>query len=251
MAAREFQTFNMCLDEAIAAAVTEYARVRERQDVERVGLLAHELRNLLEGAVLAFEVLKTGNGLIAGSTGDVLSRSLAGLSHLIEREIAGVRFLAGVQHREDIAVGPFIENVKAAATMRANSHNVRLSVDSDVQRASVNGDRVILDSVAANLLHNAFKFTRRGGHVTVNAHATDDRVFIEVEDECGGLPPGKADELFTSFAQRGADRTGLGLGLGICARGAHLHGGAIRVLDRPGTGCVFTLELPRQASDAT
>jgi len=51
---REFQTLNSCLDIAIAGAVTEYGRLREHEGTERLGLLAHELRNQLGSAVLAY-----------------------------------------------------------------------------------------------------------------------------------------------------------------------------------------------------
>lgn len=71
---------------------------------------------------------------------------------------------------------------------------------------------------------------------------------IDVADECGGLPPGKAAELFQPYEQRGADRSGLGLGLAICMRGALSIGATLLVRDVPGTGCVFSLELRRSAT---
>jgi len=100
----------------------------------------------------------------------------------------------------------------------------------------------------ANLLQNAFKFTRRQGHISLKASSTKERVLIEVEDECGGLPPGKADELFRPFKRRGSDRTGLGLGLSISRKSVEGDGGEIRVRDIPGVGCVFTIDLPRLPS---
>jgi hypothetical protein len=57
----EFRTLNLCLDDAIADAVTEYGRLRAHEGTERLGQLAHELRNLLTTAFLAFEMLKTGS----------------------------------------------------------------------------------------------------------------------------------------------------------------------------------------------
>ena len=72
-------------------------------------------------------------------------------------------------------------------------------------------------------------------------------VFIDVADECGGLPAGKVEELFHAYEQRGTDRTGAGLGLAISIRGARALGGDIHVRDIPGVGCVFTLELRRSA----
>ena len=99
--------------------------------------------------------------------------------------------------------------------------------------------------MVSNLLDNAFKFTHPHGNVSLTARASADRVFFEVEDECGGLPPGKAEDLFLPFEQRGVDRSGVGLGLGICLKAAKASGGEIHVRNLPGKGCVFTLDLPR------
>ena len=77
---------------------------------------------------------------------------------------------------------------------------------------------------------------------------TDDRILFNVEDECGGLPPGKVAELFAPFSQRGQDRSGVGLGLSICLKAAKANGGAMSVRDVPGKGCIFSLGLPRAPS---
>jgi C4-dicarboxylate-specific signal transduction histidine kinase len=79
----------------------------------------------------------------------------------------------------------------------------------------------------------------------LKSHATPDRVLIDVQDECSGLPSGKAEELFQPFTQRAADRSGLGLGLSISNRGIEASGGRLRVRNLPGRGCVFTIDLPR------
>jgi hypothetical protein len=81
--------------------------------------------------------------------------------------------------------------------------------------------------------------------VSLGASATGERVLIEIADECGGLPPGKTAELFQPFEQRGSDRSGLGLGLTITRKSISACGGEVRVRDIPGTGCVFTIDLPR------
>ena len=243
--AEEFQTLNLCLDDAIAEAVTEYGRLREHEGTERLGHLAHELRNLLNSAFLAFNALKTGSVGIGGSTGAVLGRSLTGLRDLVDRELVEVRLGAGVLLREPVVLREFIEDVEVAASMEADHRGLKLSVISLPDDVLVNVDRQILASVVANLLQNAFKFTHPKGHVVLRAHATDDRVFIDVQDECGGLPAGQIEELFRPFSQKGTDRTGLGLGLAICYRGVHVNDGEMRVLNHPGSGCVFTVDLPR------
>jgi signal transduction histidine kinase len=111
---------------------------------------------------------------------------------------------------------------------------------------TIDGDRQTIAATIANLLHNAFKFTRKNGSVALTTRATADLVSFDIEDGCGGLPPGKVEDLFRPFEQRGADRSGVGLGLSICLKAAKANGGEIRVRDIPGKGCVFTLDLPRR-----
>jgi signal transduction histidine kinase len=246
IATNEFRVLNLCLDEAIASAVTEYNKLREDEGTERLGRLAHELRNLLNGARLAFEILKTGSVGLGGSTGAVLGRSLARLQSLVDRQLAEVRLQVGSQYWQTIVICEFIEDVEAAAAMDANARGLQFSVRSVGREVTVQGDGQLLASVVGNLLQNAFKYTRPGGHVRLSVRTTDAQVFIDVEDQCGGLPPGKAEELFRPFAQRSGDRSGLGLGLAICERGAQANRGTLHVLNHPGEGCVFTLELPRQ-----
>jgi len=64
-------------------------------------------------------------------------------------------------------------------------------------------------------------------------------------DHCGGLPPGAIEKIFLPFTQNGEDRSGLGLGLAICRRSVEANNGTLQVRDIPGSGCVFTIELPR------
>lgn len=245
----EFQTLNLCLDDAIAGAVTEYARQRELeitdQGTERLGRLAHEARNLLNTALLAFEAIKSGHVGPLGSTSLVLHRSLMGMRTLVDRSLAEVRLDAGVEHREPITVAEFLEEVEIGALMQAHAQSVALEVGRVDRSVVVEGDRQILAAALANLLENAFKFSRKHGHIGLLTRITADRVLFDVEDECGGLPPGKVEELFAPFEQRGSDRTGLGLGLAIAFKAAEAHAGAIHVRDIPGKGCVFTLDLPR------
>jgi signal transduction histidine kinase len=72
-------------------------------------------------------------------------------------------------------------------------------------------------------------------------------VLIEIQDECGGLPGEEASHLFRPFEQRGADRTGLGLGLAFSRWAVEANHGRIYARNLPGKGCVFTVDLPRPA----
>jgi signal transduction histidine kinase len=254
ISADEFKTLNRCLDEAIAQAVTEYTRQRDLshpRGAERHGFFVHEQRNLIHNAILAFEVLKTGTVGIGGSTGKVLGRSLTALRDLIDRSLIEVRLEAGLHHRDRVMLGPFVEEAGLTATIEAEARGLELSVSAVEPEVAIHVDRPLLAAALANLLQNAFKFTRANGHVVLRTDtASASRVLIEVEDECGGLPPGRAEELFRPFAQRSTDRSGLGLGLAIARESVELNGGEIRARNLPGRGCVFTIDLPRLSRDS-
>jgi signal transduction histidine kinase len=246
----EFRTLNLCLDDAIAEAVTEYTRERdsviETQGTERLGILAHEQRNLLNTAMLAFENIKSGRVAARGSTGNVLDRSLIGLRDLIDRAFADVRLDAGIGRLDSLCVAQLVEEVEVGAFLQAQARGHRFAVTTLDRTVTIEGDSQVLTAALSNLLQNAFKFTPAHGHVSLTARASADEVFFDVEDECGGLPPGKPEDLFRSFEQHSADRSGLGLGLSICLKAANANGGHLSVRDLPGEGCVFTIALPRK-----
>ena len=245
----EFHVFNRCLDEAIALAVTEYGRSREKsltdEGTERMGDLSHELRNALGAAMLSFQVIKTGSVGLGGSTAAVLDRSLRRAIALIESSVARIRFDSGIRSAERVPVLQFIEEIEVGAHMEATARGLTLAVTPVAAGLEVKADRQLLAAAVANLLQNAFKFSRPHGQISLKTSSNNNRILIEVEDECGGLPPGKADELFHRFEQRSSDRTGMGLGLAISRKSVQADGGEIRVRDIPGIGCVFTIDLPR------
>jgi signal transduction histidine kinase len=254
----EFRTFNRCLDDAIADAVTAFGQARDtvisahgaQQMNQRLGSLAHELRNLLNSAILAFEAIKTGNVAVTGATGGVLARSLLGLRDVIDRSLAEVRLGAGLDaHCESINIRDFLQELQVGAAMDAVAKQVTFNVAPIDKELTVDADRQMLGSAVSNLLQNAFKFSRRNGAVSLTARAADERVLIEVEDECGGLPAGKAEELFQPFEQQSSDRTGLGLGLSISRRAIQANGGTLGVRNVPGSGCIFTIALPRSGAN--
>lgn len=119
-----------------------------------------------------------------------------------------MRLGAGVEFRESINVHEFIGDVEVAAAMDANARGIGLSVICDAKGATVYADRQVLTSFVSNLFHNALKFTKPAGMVRVHTHKDGERILIDVEDQCGGLPAGKAESLFKPFEQKGADRTG-------------------------------------------
>ena len=206
----------------------------------------HELRNLVNTAIVAFEVLKKGQVGFAGSTGAVLNRSLVGLRDLIARSLDEVRWTRGVKNRKRILVSEFIDEVGAAATLEARCPQHRVD---RATRARRTGDRGRSTSPGGG--------GRQSAAERVQVHPVPQH--RDVKGWCqrrsrdhrhpGRMwrPSGRGDakELFPSFEQQGADRTGLGIGLAFSRWGAEAHGGRLYARNLPGEGCVFTVDLPR------
>jgi signal transduction histidine kinase len=250
----DFRMLNQCLDDAVSGAVTQYGREHTQSGIdgetargtEYLGFLAHELGNLTQTAMLAFGALKTGNLAASGSTGDVLNQSLIGIRALISRSLAEVRFAKRLGNRERFDVSAFIQELAPAATLAANARGIRLTVMPVDDRADIEADRQVLAAVVSNLLQNAFKFTQPLTTVTLRVGVDAQRVRIEVQDECGGLPDGAIGDLFRPFEQRGTDRTGLGLGLAFSRQAVEANDGRIYAHNLSHhQGCVFTVNLPR------
>ena len=253
ISAEDFGLLNGCLDSAIAGAVTQYGRERDQATIdgeterenERLGFFTHELKNLLHTALLAFEVVKSGNVGVSGTTGTVLQRSLVGARDLVARALAETRLTQGTQNREPLLAATLIDEVAPAATLAANARGHTFRAEPVADDLAINVDRQVLAAVLMNVLQNAFKFTKPRSTVTLRVIATADRVQIEIQDECGGLASGDVDGLFHPFEQRNANRTGLGLGLAFSRWATEANDGHISARNLPGAGCIFTIDLPR------
>jgi signal transduction histidine kinase len=272
----EFHTLNRCLDNAIAEAVTEHARItaqgvtedarvtardvtenarrtelrRSSDETVRLGQLTHEIRNLLNTALLAFHTLKRGDVGVNGHTAAVLGRNLMGLRELVDRQFADIRVAARERRRERLAVTSFFNEIALAGSLHAEYRQQQFVTEPVEPELEVNADTQLLGSAVMNLLTNAFKYSRAGGRVILRAHKRGKRLLIEVEDQCGGIPDTAGDPFRAFGDQRGDDQTGLGLGLSIARKAVKAHGGDITIRNMPGKGCVFVIEVPLAVEDA-
>ena len=252
--ADEFRTLNRCLDSAIANAVTEYVHQRDllaakKQALalnERLGVFAHELRNLLMAAKLARGAIKAGNVGVDGATAAVLDRSLAGMSNLIDRSLAEVRVAAGISTQQHLfSLADFIAEIKLSATLDAEFKGCVFNVSAVDRSLALDADRDLMLAAVGNLLQNAFKFLGAdAGTVRLEARGAGDRILIEVEDDGKGIPENEMLTLFQPFSQAGTDRSGMGLGLSISRRSVEANHGTLSVRKAPIKGCIFTIDMP-------
>jgi signal transduction histidine kinase len=241
--AGEYKTFNECIDAATASAITEFWQVaheeKQRDDAKRLGFFAHELRNSLSTAMMAWEALRHGNIGVSGLTGQVLHRSLHRMEGLLGQTLVTAVLRGGAPL--NIQKTNLLRLLHAAEADVVRERGVAIDVSAD-ESLQVAVDERVLMSAIGNLLQNAVKFSRDGGLVQLRAFAASDLVVIEVEDECGGLPGGETEELFEPFV-RGNDPRSTGLGLAITREAIATLGGNVDTRDLPGKGCVFRITL--------
>lgn len=256
---QEFHTLNRCLDDAIADAVTAFGWQHDRAMTarndramsERLGNLAHEFRNYLNTAILSFAAIKRGSVGLDGSTAAVLDRALGSLKELVDGALTDVRLDGSVMpHFQKVTVERFVTDLRVEAGLEANARQCEFAVGPIPRGLTIEVDRPLLHSAVANLLQNAFKFTRPRTQVWLNVAVERERVQITVEDRCGGLPAGAEESMFKSFEQHHADRSGLGLGLSIAQRAVAANDGKLSVRSLPGVGCRFTIDLPLATQSA-
>jgi signal transduction histidine kinase len=234
------------LNAGIANAVSQYVKHRDletqRQTSEHLGFIAHELRNPLGAARLAFARLR--RDVTESRVVEVLDRNLRRTGEMIDSVLSHASLKMGVEPSlSPVVLQAFLREIESDASLEAHARNIKTTVSvSDNLR--INADPRLLRSAVSNLLQNALKFSHEESTVTLSAGHADGRVTIEVTDGCGGLPPGKVAELFTPLVQKGEDRSGFGLGLAIALQAAEAHNGTIKVRDTPGVGCTFVIDLP-------
>ncbi len=252
---RELEVVGDATMTGIAQAVTEYAQQRDaellRQANEHFAFLAHELRNPLSSAAIAFDLLKLRGELPASRAVTAVERGLLQLSELIDHTLRTARVASGIElHRQATTLHELFAEAELGAMSEAESKGVaiKLTVAGDDDRVDV--DLRLVRSAVGNLLRNAVKYSPGGHLVELRGAVTNGRATIEIEDGCGGLPPGKVEEAFAPFVRLDTSQTGFGLGLAIARQAADAHGGSLRVQNLPGKGCIFVLELPVSAVSA-
>ncbi|CAN5791542.1 hypothetical protein BH11MYX3_BH11MYX3_08170 [soil metagenome] len=244
--ARSYKLLNECIDSGLAQAISTYYDLAvargQKEFAEWLGFLAHELRNSLSSAVLAYSFLRSGEVGLESKTARILERSFNQLEALVSQTLVTVQLKSGVPPiTERVALQELVEDIHTA-TISERDISVLIDIDPGL---NVQADPRLLGSALTNLLQNAMKFTRSDGRIEVRGRREPARIRIEIEDECGGLG-GSGESLFEPFVQRASRRRGVGLGLTITRNAIEAHRGTLTVRDLPGKGCMFTILLPNE-----
>jgi PAS domain S-box-containing protein len=214
-----------------------------------LGIVAHDLRNPLNGILMAAGLLRPRGFAERRSQrpGEIIERSAQRMNHLIEDLLEVTRMEAGRLPFEpgSLSPGQVIADAVEAQKPLVTAASLEIQAEVPVQLMDVWADRDRLLQIFENLIGNAVKFTPAHGHVSVGAEQGEDEVTFRVADTGAGIVDAELPHLFDRFWQGDrAKRGGAGLGLPIVKGIVDAHGGRIWVRSAPGRGTTFFFTLP-------
>lgn len=123
--------------------------------------------------------------------------------------------------------------------------NITVHIDIE-ERATISGNREMLEIVWNNLFSNAIKFTEPGGEVTLRQTSDSDRITVSVSDTGCGMDRDTTKHIFDKFYQGDTSHSGEGngLGLALASRVVEKLGGALTAESQLGRGSSFTVVIP-------
>jgi signal transduction histidine kinase len=234
--------------------LTERARsddaLLQRDDF--LGIVSHDLRNLLGGIVMSASILSQRAVDVDGGE-HILTEAMR-----IKRYAARMNRLVGdlvdvaSLDRGNLAITRTRGDARALIAEAvelfrpaASAKGVVLETDADAGELASDFDHGRMLQVLANLITNSIKFTSQGGRIYVRVARGEDELRFSVSDTGSGIPEGMLEAVFERFWQVGMnDRRGVGLGLYISRCIVEAHGGKIRAESTLGEGSTFVFTLP-------
>ena len=170
------------------------------------------------------------------------------MSELIGKLLAYTRLEQGTRRidREELDLSGLVEDVcEEQRTVAARNIRIECETSPDVL---VNGDVALLISLVQNLVTNAVKYGKDGGHVWVKVYSEGSKACVSVRDDGIGIGEEDLACIWNRFYQADRSRSdesrGIGLGLSLAQQIARLHGGRITASSRPGEGSEFIFSMP-------
>jgi len=230
-------------------------RAADRNKNQFLATLAHELRNPLSPIRNAAALLganSDGNTERQARAREVITRQVDHLAHLVDDLLDVARISEGkiVLRTEEVDLGAVVAQAIETAGPLIAARGHHLDVQLPEQQVWVMGDPVRLAQSVGNLLHNAAKFTPKGGELSVRVSLLEnERVQIAVRDNGIGIAEDNLPRIFGMFTQVDVppDRApeGLGIGLSLVSHLIELHGGRLSAQSQGiGMGSTFSVDLP-------
>ncbi len=224
----------------------------DRRKDEFLAMLAHELRNPLAPIRNAVEIMRlSADRPVRERARELIGRQVVHLARLVDDllDVSRITQQKIVLQRRPVNLAALLASAIETAMPLIEERGQEFRLTKPADDAWLNADAVRLSQVVGNLLHNAAKFTPRGGLVTLDVARVDGVLRIVVADNGEGIAPEFLPAVFELFSQ--GDRTlerargGLGIGLSLVKGLVELHGGRVSAESGgAGQGSRFVIELP-------
>jgi signal transduction histidine kinase len=240
-------------------SVSHELQVTNRNYIEMLGFVTHELKNPLTSAIMGLYTVKDG---YLGQLTPAQKKSLESVAKSLDYFQDMVRDYLELSRLEkgelrvrksqfkllEIVVEPALESLDR----EAQEH--QMVVENYIPESlTVNADSNLIRIVYDNLLSNALKYGREGGSIVLGAGEGDDQLTLSVRNDGEGIPQDKKALLFRRFSRldtpQHAGKKGTGLGLFICKEIVEEHGGRIWVDSKPGEWVRFSFTLSNNESE--
>jgi signal transduction histidine kinase/ActR/RegA family two-component response regulator len=244
---------NVLVDITDRKRAEEALRQADQTKNEFLATLAHELRNPLTPIHNAVRLLRAKGAGVPDVQWplEVIERQVAQLTRLVDDllDIARITSNKLELRPEQVNAADVIRSAVETCGPLIEAREHHLTVVTPAEPVRLHADPTRLAQAIANLLHNAAKYTDRGGRIRVETIGLGTEAIITVRDNGIGIRPALLPQIFQMFTQadRPADRVqgGLGVGLTLTRRLIEMHDGTIEAhSDGPGTGSLFTVRLP-------
>ena len=243
----------------VARDITERERMRERQShQERLTVLgkisavvAHELNSPLAAISMYNQMMR--NELSEDSPyqehTEVIRRNTQSCQKIIKELLDYAR--TPQPEIEEVDLTQVVQDVLRFLKPVYERKEVRFDIETDIPRATLNGDKVQLQQVVVNLVMNAIQaLPDEDGHVRIVIDEEEAGYSLEVSDNGSGIPDDCVDEIFEPFFTTKSSG-GTGLGLPTARRIVRAHGGRLTLKETGESGTTFRIHLPAGTASST
>ena len=225
---------------------------RLRQDTS--DLIVHDLRNplsLIAGAVNLLELTLPEDILQANrEVMDMINSNVDRMKRLVESLLDVTKMESGEINlvRSELNLPLMLRNAVEHTSPLLKNEDIIIQISVAAELPPVVADREKISRVLANLMDNTFKYTPKGGKVSLAAEERADCVLISITNTGPTIPPQDRERIFERFARASGGQPltrGFGLGLAFCRLAVEAHGGKIWVeAGDQGDGNRFVFCLP-------
>jgi two-component system, OmpR family, phosphate regulon sensor histidine kinase PhoR len=218
---------------------------------ELVGNISHDLRTPLAGIKVMVETLRDGAIDDKNAAIDFLTRiedEVDRLTQMVSEltELSRIEAGSAELKKEPVNLNELVSEAIIQLSPLATKQNVTLNamLSGNLPAAKIDRDRI--SQTITNLIHNAIKFNRTGGSVTITTSSDDKAITVKVIDTGIGIPKANLQHVFERFYKADKSRTnsGSGLGLAIAKHTIEAHGGTIWAQSEEGNGSTFSFTIP-------